>query len=272
MKIKQIALAVAAAATMSAASAVPLSSVAGSVEWKMLGYTTEKNTLAGSNETTWGIGRVTSMDNAGDSIWQQGENKEYLYYVIYGIADASVEPGGSFGYLIKNVGATGGGADGKIHIDIYKSSVNLTGFGSSNVDGRTGFGTYSAFAGMELYLSTVLVPGVVDGDSDTVLLQDANSASTPATGKGSFYAEVTGGSAAGQWNTNGLLNGSDFFGKFSGKPSTDCSGATAAAGKCFEQRIDDPITAGSVPEPTTISLLGMAMAGMGLALRRRKQA
>lgn len=291
--MKALAGAMIAAASLATQAAV-LDSLSGPLNWKLQGVTSEYSPVAygagALKETTWGIGQITEINQTnGDPAWTKGTNSDYLYYVLYGIADLSIINTGSGTFNINNIGCTGGlGCDGKIHLDMYRMSSPISGILVKDPDNRIGFGGYAGLsnaAGASLYLSLEFVPGKValdDGstgvdETTATLFQNANAQVLPTSGTGTFFANVTGGSAMTKWDTNGFLGGAaDFDGNFTLKPNYvkdggGCpNGSTADA--CFLGLINDPVQSNAIPEPTGLALVGLALAGLGLTSRRRNPA
>ncbi|MFC0250941.1 PEP-CTERM sorting domain-containing protein [Massilia consociata] len=292
MKLKQLITALSLGFAAISASATPLDALTGNLNIKLVGLTTEANTAAGTNETTWGVGNITSISGTGGQQWFSGQSDgTYLYYMIYGIADQNIVFDQNTGkFSIYNIGATGGAADGQIHLDIYRSNKNLlelTSNFNASPGQRTGYDSFSLFAGMEKYLEVEFRAGkqldnVAGGDNPdaderlATLVQTATSKTLPAAGEGQFFGDVVGGTARAQWDTNSLF-GHDLDGKFTlstnGRDfgSGTCTAAQVANNTCFTGLINDPIRAVKVPEPGSLALLGLGFAGLA-GLRRRRAA
>ena len=275
--------AIAAAAgltSLPALALVTLDNVSGPVSFKFVGNTTENNVQAGTNETTWGVGSITSITQGINTLWNTGFGGDELAFMLYGIADKTVTPSACPPPLtgscvqILNDGATGGVADGLIHLDIYRRATdpNIT----NGPAGRTSFSTYGtpASAGQDvtngtLWLSLVFAPGIVGSDPSVTMQQFANLSTLPTNGFGSFFADITGGTAKNQFDTNGQLTNistfADFFGTFTLTPNGNCTGGST----CFTGAINDPVVGLAVPEPTAVALLGLALLG-AFGVRARK--
>lgn len=279
MKLKKLAMSVTLAAAAFGAQAAPLSSLSGDIDWKLQGYTTESGNHFLSNETTWGIGTITSLQdpNTSANVWNSGVDG-YLYYMVYGIADLSITPGGTYGFNLANIGATGGAGDGKIHLDIYSSNT-LFDFSTATLAGRTAYDQFTGVTTGPAYLKLEFTPGFVADDPTTPqdeslasLFQDVDGATLPATGKGTFYAAVVGGTAADKWNTDGFLGGAaDMFGNYTLIPNLSGPRNHQVLNEQFPGKINDPVQSTALPEPGTLGLLGAALAGLGF-IRRRKAA
>lgn len=229
-------------------------------------------------ENTWGVGTITQIldYNTAANYWSNGDGGQYLNYIIYGIADISTS--GAIPTLgIDSAGATvGPGADGQIHIDVYLSNSPID--MSAGPSGRTGYGTYpGATSPGSLWLSLILDPGCDLSNPNATLCQTLNAGTAPASGNGSFAAStVTGGSAKGSLSdVSGIFNVQDASAgnrtqfSFSGM----CNNANSNPNDCFNEAISDPVSATRIPEPSTLSIMGAALAMIGFAswFRRRKR-
>jgi hypothetical protein len=253
---------------------------------KIQGVTTEANTHAGSDETTWGWGYVTSIENASTfgTLWQQSSplfGNATLAFMIYGIADLSIVPGGFNGFQIYNVGCTGGtSCDGKIHVDFYLDASTATGgtnpgpgAGGLTTADRTGFDSLNQITtDGTLFMKWEFTPGgILDNpgslidESIATLFQDVTGATLPASGLGFFDADCVAGPGCNIFGNAFLTN--ELQGDFtlSGIDSpTDPRRVNGWAGV-----INDPVTGIiAAPAPATAIVFGTALLGL-IALRRR---
>lgn len=259
---------------------------------KFQGVTTEFNTAAGSNETTWGFGYVTSIENSTtfSTIWQQDSaafGNARLGFVIYGIADLNIIPGGTFGQQIYNVGCTGGACDGKIHVDFYLDASSATGgtnpgsgVGGLTTADRVGFGAVNQistdgtlFMQWELTAGHILDnpdPGT-NGDQDesiSTLFQDVSAATLPAAGRGFFFADCVAGPGCGIFGDADVID--ELAGNFTLAAISSITDPRFANG--WRGAVNDPV-AGLIaaPAPATLVVFGSALIGLaGLARRRQR--
>jgi len=230
-----------------------------------------------------------------------GKNNETLSFFIYGIADLAITPAGS-NFNIYNTGCTvnqantymtGTGSstvttacDGKIHIDFYRDALvggtnpsfnNITSSGAQ-INDRTGFSSFTGLTDGTLEMGWTLDASTVkDGDvfqALTTLFQNVSSATAPASGSGSFYASCTSGPLCATFDNNSFTTETeataDFFGGYDAK-GTDQPQFALAAQNGWLVNIADPVNTFAIPEPTTLSILGLGLIGVSMAARRRSR-
>jgi hypothetical protein len=121
------------------------------------------------------------------------------------------------------------------------------------------------------YLNFDLVPGAdAAGDS---LLATLGTTNFPVTGSANGFGNITGGSAAGQFArgtyTTALGTSADLTFADEFCPAGSSGRCTPHVGD-WQDLSFDPATVG-VPEPVTLSLMGVGLFGLGVARRRRRQ-
>ena len=219
-------------------------------------------------EDAFGIFKVSTInadDFASTLLWFDGKNGEELTGMYYNIDDDLRDLVGFGGLNIQSVGG---------QLDIYLDST--PDFNAAlGPAGRTGTSTFPTVTDGTPFLNLVMVPGVKYGDfipaNDYIVYNnDFNGTTTPFSGGGLFFADVTGGSWSSTFDSNaicmtddsGVNHCTDFLGQF--------DTTTVGAGPWLVKS-EDPVSGTAIPEPATMFLLGSGLVGMiGTRLRKQK--
>lgn len=269
MKKTMCALAVCAIGTLAlgngTASAFTLNNYNGTdaVQFIFSGLTESNDPMFGlgpmTTGETWGIFRVTtiqSADGEANMHWQQNQNNEQIYGIVYGLYDWKItgsgpvdiyQQGGSFELFISSTAG---------HAGEYNTTLGPAGRFAVN-----GYNTVTNIVGAQPFLSGSFVPGVVAADNNTTVLQAVTGATSPVTGVGSGYGDLTGGNYLGLFGQDSL-NNRDVHIVFDVK---------LGAKNGWDQVITGTIDTTPVPVPATLVLLGSSLAGL-LGLRRKRNA
>ncbi len=212
----------------------------------------------GTGDTnSYGIFQVTQVlgQSSGGgviSLWTPTTTESLKGY-FYGLSDDKVDLN-EFGQgTIYSVGGT---------IEMYLGADNLTpnaGPGVVPALGDAPIDIWNATDGV-LFLKASFVPGAVLTDGTTTYAQQINSIANPLLGSGLAYLNITGGSYATTFDSNGYLGGAA---DLKLQANYDGPGPFGWTAESF-----DPVRGAAVPEPASMILMGIGLAGAA-RLRRR---
>ena len=232
-------------------------------------------TWAGSNEINWGVFTVSTMergsvntpndqiDPTGDIFFVNGLSGGQVTGMFYGIEQGEASPTNPFP-------ATSG------YMDLYwrdLSSMTKTTLDTITPGVRCGFDCATGFTEGTFLARLFFDTGMDTIDPNNTIVGDQIPSSNGFSGTADSYASVD-MSAGGLWADQ--LD-SDWFSSWQGlrdlrfKNSYNANTNWNGGENILGARIDDPGQAYALPEPGALSLMGLAMVGMGAALRRRQK-
>jgi hypothetical protein len=205
-----------------------------------------------------------AVDPNGDIFYVNGQGGQ-ITGMFYGIQQGTPSATNPFP-------ATGG------YLDLYwrdlssmtKSSVSNTAIDPSV---RCGESCATGFTEGQFLARIMFDTGMDIGNPTNTIVGDTTPSSNGFTGQADSYGSVD-ASAGGLWADQ--LN-SDWFNSYLGqrdlrfKNSYNYNPVWSNGANILGARIDDPGQAFALPEPGALSLMGLAMVGMGAVLRRREK-
>jgi len=230
----------------------------------------------GDNEINWGVILVSTaekgdvntphdaIDPNGDIFYVNGQGGQ-ITGMFYGIQQGTASETNPFP-------ATGG------FLDLYwrdLSTMSKSSVSNTSIDPSIRCGETCATGFTEgTFLARIMFDTGMDvGNPTNTIVGDTVPSSNGFTGQADSYGSVD-ASAGGLWADQ--LN-SDWFSSYLGmrdlrfKNSYNYNPVWSQGSDILGARIDDPGQAFALPEPGALSLMGLAMVGMGAALRRREK-
>jgi hypothetical protein len=279
---KLLAFAAGTVMSMSAfAAAAPSTLPAGPVYLKFSGQEqiaiNGATTYAGSQEINWGVIIVSTaekgdvntphdaVDPNGDIFYVNGQGGQ-ITGMFYDIRQGAASPTNPFP-------ATGG------YLDLYwrdLSTMTKSSVSNNDIDPsvRCGFDCATGFTEGQFLARIMFDTGMDIGNPTNTIVGNQVPSSNGFSGQADSYGSIV-ESAGGLWANQ--LDSDWFVTQLGGlrdlrfKNSYNYNNKWNSGDNILGARIDDPAQAFALPEPGALSLMGLAMVGMGAALRRREK-